>query len=173
MGKTAILIIDLINDFHFKEGDLLLKHTKQIIPNLKRLKKYANKHHYPIIYVNDHYETWSTNYREIAETCRTSENEDIIQLGLPEKEDYFIMKPQMSAFFRTPLGSLLEELQIEHLIMAGIAGNICILFSANDAHMRGYTLHVPENCIASNTKKHNEEAIQLMRQVFNAKTKAI
>lgn len=173
MEKTAILMIDLINDFHFEEGDLLLKHTRQIIPHLKKLKEYAHKHHYPIIYVNDHYETWSTNYREIAETCRTPENDDIIQLGLPEKEDYFIMKPQMSAFFRTPLGSLLEELQIEHLIMAGIAGNICILFSANDAHMRGYTLHVPENCIASNTKKHNEEAIQLMRQVFNAKTKAI
>lgn len=173
MGKTAILMIDLINDFQFEEGDLLLKHSRQIIPNLKKLKEYANKHHYPIIYVNDHYETWSTNFREIAETCRTAENEDIIQQGLPEKEDYFIMKPQMSAFFRTPLGSLLEELQIEHLIMAGIAGNICILFSANDAHMRGYTLHIPENCIASNTKRHNEEAIQLMRQVFNAETKGI
>ncbi|MGN8648298.1 isochorismatase family cysteine hydrolase [Gracilibacillus sp. HCP3S3_G5_1] len=173
MKSTAVLIIDLINDFTFHEGDLLLENTRKILPNIKKLKQFAKKHHYPIIYVNDHYDTWETDFKQIAQACLSSKNEDIIEQGMPEKDDYFIMKPQMSGFFRTPLRSLLEHLEIKHLIIAGVAGNICVLFTANDAHMRGYTLHVPENCVASNTEKHNEEAIKLMAEVFNAETAKI
>ncbi|WP_018933885.1 isochorismatase family cysteine hydrolase [Gracilibacillus lacisalsi] len=173
MNKTAVLFIDLINDFTFHEGDLLLNNTRKILPNIKRLKQYAKERNYPIIYINDHYDTWETDFKQIAQTCLSSRNEDIIEQGMPNKEDYFIMKPQMSGFFRTPLRSLLEQLEISHLIIAGIAGNICVLFTANDAHMRGYTLHVPENCVASNTERHNQEAIKLMAEVFNAETKPI
>ncbi|MFD2658309.1 isochorismatase family cysteine hydrolase [Gracilibacillus thailandensis] len=173
MNKTAVLFIDLINDFTFHEGDLLLNNTRKVLPNIKRLKQYAKERNYPIIYINDHYDTWETDFKQIAQTCLSSKNEDIIEQGMPDKEDYFIMKPQMSGFFRTPLRSLLEQLEIRHLIIAGIAGNICVLFTANDAHMRGYTLHVPENCVASNTERHNQEAIKLMAEVFNAETKPI
>ncbi|QGH32614.1 isochorismatase family protein [Gracilibacillus salitolerans] len=173
MKKTAVLIIDLINDFTFHEGNLLLDNTRKLLPNIKKLKQYAKEHNFPIIYVNDHYDTWETDFKQIAQACLSSKNEDIIEQGMPNKEDYFIMKPQMSGFFRTPLRSLLEQLEIEHLIIAGVAGNICVLFTANDAHMRGYTLHVPENCIASNTERHNQEAIKLMAEVFNAETKPI
>ncbi|WP_208587110.1 isochorismatase family cysteine hydrolase [Gracilibacillus suaedae] len=173
MNKTAVLIIDLINDFTFHEGELLLNNTRKILPNIKRLKQYAKERHYPIIYINDHYGTWETDFKQIAHACLSSQNEDIIEEGMPDKEDYFIMKPQMSGFFRTPLRSLLEQLEIGHLMIAGVAGNICVLFTANDAHMRGYTLHAPENCVASNTERHNQEAIKLMAEVFNAETKPI
>jgi len=173
MENTAVLIIDLINDFDFSEGDMLLNHTKEILPNIKKLKSYATEHRYPIIYINDHYQTWETDYKRIAQACRTNKNSEIIEQGIPGEDDYFIMKPQMSGFFRTPLRSLLEELRIKHLILAGIAGNICILFTANDAHMRGYTLHIPSNCIASNTKQHNKEALLLMQKVFDANIEPI
>ncbi|GAB2536565.1 cysteine hydrolase family protein [Gracilibacillus alcaliphilus] len=166
--KKALLVIDLINDFNFHEGEQLLENTKQILPNIQEIKNYAKANQYPIIYINDHYETWETDYKKIAETCRTAKNAEVIELGLPAEEDYFIMKPQMSGFFRTPLRSLLEHLGIEHLILTGIAGNICVLFTANDAHMRGYTLHIPENCVASNTDQHNQEALKLMAEVFKA-----
>lgn len=173
MKKTALLMIDMINNFNFHEGDLLLDNTKEILPNLSKLKKYAKKNDFPIIYINDHYDTWDTDYKQIAQTCLSPKNEDVIEQGIPGKEDYFIMKPQMSGFFRTPLRSLLEQLEIQHLILAGVAGNICVLFTANDAHMRGYSLHVPENCVASNTDRHNHEALKLMAEVFNADIKAI
>ncbi|MFC4402305.1 isochorismatase family cysteine hydrolase [Gracilibacillus xinjiangensis] len=173
MKKAAVMIIDMINDFDFLEGRMLLHHTRKIVPNIKKLKNFAEEHNLPVIYVNDHYNTWETDYKAIAEVCLTEDNKEIIEQGTPGKGDYFIMKPQMSGFFQTPLRSLLEELEIEHIIMAGIAGNICILFTANDAHMRGYTLHVPENCVASNTERHNEDALQLMKKVFKANTKPI
>ncbi|WP_066195208.1 MULTISPECIES: isochorismatase family cysteine hydrolase [Gracilibacillus] len=171
--KKALLVIDLINDFNFYEGDLLLQNTKEILPNIQKLKRHAKEKNYPIIYVNDHYDTWETDYKQIAQACTTPKNAEVVEMGIPEKEDYFIMKPQMSGFFRTPLRSLLENLGIEQLIMTGIAGNICVLFTANDAHMRGYSLHVPENCVASNTDRHNHEALKLMSEVFKVDTSPI
>ncbi len=120
MVKTALLIVDLINDFNFHEGDLLLENTKEILPNISKLKEYARKKNFPIIHVNDHYETWETDYKKIAQTCLSPKNEEVIEQGIPGEKDYFIMKPQMSGFFRTPLRSLLEHLEIEHLILSGV-----------------------------------------------------
>ena len=63
----------------------------------------------------------------------------------------FVLKPKHSGFYCTPLEILLDHLQAEKLILAGFAGNICVLFTANDAYMRNYDLIVPRDCIGSNT----------------------
>ncbi|WP_246187592.1 hypothetical protein [Ornithinibacillus caprae] len=54
--NTAILFIDIINDFNFHGGDKLLSHTEKILPNLIKLKHFGEKNNIPIIYVNDHYQ---------------------------------------------------------------------------------------------------------------------
>ena len=91
----------------------------------------------------------------------------------PDSDDYFLIKPKHSAFFQTPLQSLLHELGINRLFLAGIAGDICILFTAKDAYMYEYALDIPENCTASNEKQGNEYALYLMRSVMNANTDSI
>ncbi|RCW64596.1 isochorismatase family cysteine hydrolase [Saliterribacillus persicus] len=173
MKQTAVVMVDIINDFQFDEGPDLLKYTKEILPNLKNLKNYARKNDIPFIYINDHYDTWETDYKHIINVCENDGNKEIIEQMRPEKEDYFLIKPQLSGFFRSPLPSLLEQLEVKHLIIAGVAGNICVLFTANDAHMRGYTLHVPENCVASNQQNYNDHALHLMKHVFTASTDPI
>jgi nicotinamidase-related amidase len=52
--------------------------------------------------------------------------------------------------------------------MTGIAGNICVLFSANDAYMREYRLHIPHDCIASNDDHDNANALKMMENVLKA-----
>jgi nicotinamidase-related amidase len=58
------------------------------------------------------------------------------------------------------------------LLQSGIAGNIRVLFTVNDAYMRGYKIHVPENAIASETKKDNENVLRLFENYFKIKTDA-
>jgi nicotinamidase-related amidase len=53
-------------------------------------------------------------------------------------------------------------------MIAGFAGNICVLFTANDAHMREYKIVVPSDCIASNTSKENDWALMQMATVLKA-----
>lgn len=165
---TAVVFIDIINDFNFEDGEKLLSNTKEILPNLKKLKQYALKNKFSVIYVNDHYGVWQTSFQKISALCKNHHNEDIINEMLPEEEDYFLIKPKHSGFFQTALASLLRELNATHVIFAGIAGNICVLFTANDAHMREFSIHVPKNCIASNEVHENEQALNLMKIVLSA-----
>ena len=55
LNNTAVLFVDIINDFDFDGGDDLYRNTKAILPNLIKLKKFAKEKNLPTIYVNDHY----------------------------------------------------------------------------------------------------------------------
>ena len=68
----------------------------------------------------------------------------------------------------TPLETLLDYLGAQTLILTGIAGNICILFSANDAYMRDFRLIVPCDCTVSNTPQQNDSALDQIRLVLKA-----
>ncbi|ASN03772.1 isochorismatase family cysteine hydrolase [Virgibacillus necropolis] len=173
LQNTAVIFIDIINDFNFERGERLLKHTKEILPHLKKLKRYAKDNKVPVIYVNDHYGLWQADYNKLINHCKNENSQEIIEEMQPDHDDYFLIKPKHSAFFQTPLESLLIELGKTNLILAGIAGDICILFTAKDAYMYEYSLRVPENCIASNEKKGNEYSLYLMRSVMDAKTDTI
>ena len=76
----------------------------------------------------------------------------------PTARDYFVFKPKHSGFFDTTLDTLLETLRIRRVILTGIAGNICVLFTANDAYMRDYKIFAPADCIVSNTAADNDHA---------------
>lgn len=64
--------------------------------------------------------------------------------------------------------TLLRELGTKTVILTGIAGDNCVLFSANDAYMRGLELFIPADCVASNTEPENHFALQLMKKVVKA-----
>ena len=86
----------------------------------------------------------------------------------PEESDYFVLKPKHSGFFATTLETLLRYLGTRRLIITGVAGNFCVLFTANDAYMRDYDLLIPADCVASNTKQENRQALELMRKFLKA-----
>ncbi|MFS0780194.1 isochorismatase family cysteine hydrolase [Bacillus sp. 1P06AnD] len=90
----------------------------------------------------------------------------------PEDDDFFLIKPKHSAFYETALNTLLYQLVAKHVILTGIAGNICVLFSANEAYIREYNIYVPADCIASNTKEENDFALRMMKEVLGADIKA-
>jgi nicotinamidase-related amidase len=168
LRNTAVLFVDVINDFDFIGGEHLQKHTKEILPNLIKLRKFAKENHLPIIYINDHYGMWQADFQKIIDYCKNERSEEIIDALKPDDKDYFFIKPQHSAFFQTPLQSLLIELDRTNLMIGGIAGDICILFTAKDAYMYQYDMHIPQNCMASEEKENNEYALYLMNSVMKA-----
>lgn len=82
--------------------------------------------------------------KNIQQECTNERSKDIITKIAPEDADYFLIKPKHSAFYETALHTLLTELQVRHIILTGIAGNICVLFTANDAYMREYSITIPK-----------------------------
>jgi len=71
------------------------------------------------------------------------------------------------------LETLLRYLETETLILTGVAGNFCVLFTANDAYMRNFNLFVPSDCTVSNTKQENESALRIMKKFLKAEHTAI
>jgi nicotinamidase-related amidase len=170
--KTALLLIDVINDLEFPEADQMLGGAVKMAENLLRLKQRARKAGVPVIYVNDNFGKWKSDFRATVEHClrRNVRGREVVKILRPQEEDYFVLKPKHSGFFSTTLETLLRYLGSSHLILTGIAGNFCVLFTANDAYMRDYDLIVPRDCTVSNTAGENERALQLMRKFLKAKT---
>jgi nicotinamidase-related amidase len=52
------------------------------------------------------------------------------------------------------------------VILTGIAGNICVLFTANDAYMRDLRIFTPADCIVSNTPAENDHALRQIQTVL-------
>lgn len=168
MQNPALLIIDMINDFQFDHGPILAEQAKHISKNILNLKTRVKSVGGHIIYINDHYQLWQADYNKIAEKCKNSLSQNIIQTIFPKDDDYFLIKPKHSAFYGTALNTLLYNLKVDNLIITGIAGNICVLFTANDAYMRGYTITVPPDCIASNAPEDNDFALKMMKNILKA-----
>jgi len=170
--EIALLLIDVINDFHFPGADRLLRYARPMARNLLRLKQRAYKAGVPVIYVNDNFGRWKSDFRRTLDHCaRCGRGRDVVKLLRPEENDYFVLKPKHSGFFSSALDTLLRYLQTQTLILTGIAGNFCVLFTANDAYMRDFNLFVPSDCTVSNTKRENDSALQLMKKFLKADTR--
>lgn len=142
-------------------------------PNLLRLKRRAREAGVPVIYVNDNFGRWKSDFRHTVNHCaQHGRGRDVVKLLRPEKSDYFVLKPKHSGFFSTTLETLLRYLETQTLILTGIAGDFCVLFTANDAYMRDFNLFVPSDCTVSNTKKENESALGLMKRFLKADTRS-
>ncbi len=114
-GRTALLIIDMINDLDF--------------PDAEMMREAAGAAAERIAYIRDEAE-------------------------------------------RANLPVLLPKLGVSRLILTGMATDICVLFTAADAHMRDYALWVPEDAVAGTSRERQRWALELMRQSMKATTTA-
>ena len=121
--------------------------------------------------MNDNFGRWRSDFRRLVEHCRQGKAREIVDLLRPDDDDYFVLKPKHSGFFSSTLETLLRYLGTKTLIITGIAGNYCVLFTANDAYMRDYKLIVPRDCTVSNAKKENDQALALMKNYLKADTR--
>ena len=86
----------------------------------------------------------------------------------PAAEDYFVLKPKQSGFYSTTLDLLLHHLGASTLIITGFTADICVLFTAIDAHLRDYHLLIPHDCVVSQDEKQNEQILNYMVRVLKA-----
>lgn len=171
-SSVVLILIDLINDFEFDGADPMFTNTLAIAQPIAKLKKNAKAAGIPVIYVNDNFGKWQSDFRKLVDHCLKDnvKGRPIAQLLRPDERDYFVLKPKHSAFYSTSLDLLLRYLKADTLILTGIAGNICVLFTASDAYMRDFNLLVPQDCIASETEADNQHALAYMAKVLKADT---
>lgn len=169
-ADSAMLIMDMINEFAFPGGAELMAHTRQMLPAVLALRERYDAAQRPVIYVNDNFDRWRSEFSELVEHCgrHDAASSAVARKMAPLPTHYSILKPRHSAFYKTPLRLLLDELHIAALTIVGIAGDQCVLATAMDAHLRDYALWIPGNTVASITAARNQRALSYLHEVQGA-----
>jgi nicotinamidase-related amidase len=171
-SRVALLLIDVINDFEFEGGQPLMRSALKAAKNIAALKRRAKAAGIPVIYVNDNFGRWRSDFKKLVDACLDHETlgKPIVEVLLPEPDDYFVLKPKHSAFHATPLSVLLSYLGVQTLILTGVAADNCILLTAGDAHMKEYRVVVPADCVAAQSESRKKQALKLIEQSFDGRT---
>jgi nicotinamidase-related amidase len=164
----------MINDLEFAEGGALLPHATAAADAIDQLSNAARKAGVPVVYVNDNYGQWHSERSLIMEHCSREGvlGRDIVKSLAPQEDDYFVIKPQFSGFYSTNLPALLPRLGAQRLILTGVSADICVLFTAADAHMREYDLWVPADCVASFDPQRTRWALEIMKNSMKAEVRS-
>lgn len=168
----ALLLIDVINDLEFPGGQELLPHALAVTERLAAFARRARQGGFPVVYVNDNFGRWRSNFQDIVKHCLSEDvrGRPLVQRLRPQQNDYFVLKPKHSGFYSTTLDTLLGYLGAQTLILTGLTGDNCVLFTASDAYMRDYELFIPADCVASIDPEENRHALKFMQQKLKADT---
>jgi nicotinamidase-related amidase len=169
-AAVALLLIDVINDLEFDGGEALLAQALPMATRIAALKRQATQAGIPAVYVNDNFGRWQSNFAKLLARCLEDgvRGQPLAEQLRPEGDDYFVLKPKHSGFYGTTLDLLLRYLQVTTVILTGLTGDICVLFTANDAYMRDFHLVVPADCVASQDAEENRYALRHMQRVLKA-----
>jgi nicotinamidase-related amidase len=172
-SPVALLLIDFINDFEFEGAEQSFPRALAAAKATAALRRRARDAGVPVIYCNDNFGKWRSDFRTLLEHCLDGvRGKPIAALLKPDEQDYFVLKPKHSGFHSTTLDVLLAQLGARTLILTGVAGNFCVLFTAHDAYMRDFDLVVPRDCVASQTEADDRYALEHMAKVCKADTGA-
>lgn len=169
--RAALLIIDMINCFEFNGAERIKPAALAAAEVIRRLHGDIEQRGWPIIYVNDNFGEWHSEKSRLVDKALGRRNR-ISELLKPDDADYFIIKPQFSGFYATNLPVLLPKLGVSRLILTGIATDICVLFTAADAHMRDYSLWVPSDAVAAEETERGRWALEIMATSMGAEIAA-
>ena len=172
-AKPCLLIIDMINEFKFDDGARLMPANEQTARRIATVKRRMKHDRCPVVYVNDNFGKWQSDFRKLVARCLDQQcrGKDVTRILAPEGDDYFVLKPKHSGFYATALELLLRYLEVDQLIITGIAGDNCVLFTAADAYMREFNIAVPADCVVSLDGNRNQSALEHMRVSLKADTR--
>ena len=161
--STAILVVDMLNDFLTPGGKMVLEGGDTLFEPIKNLLTEGRSKGIPIVYVNDSHRVSLRLDREFtkrAEHCiEGTWGAEVVEELSPQQEDFIVKKSRFSGFFETDLDLTLKDLKIETVIVVGVVTNICVRSTIHDAFFRGYQVIVPEDCVMATGEREQESSL--------------
>lgn len=152
--NTALLIIDVQNDFVKPDGNLLVSAAESTVPHIQSLLRSARSHGVPIAYTQDTHFEGDREWEIWPKHCKQgSWGWQIIDDLKPAPEDIVCQKNRYDGFYGTWLEHFLSRVwQVEHLVIAGTVSNICVAHTAASAGLRWFHIVVPADGISAQTE---------------------
>jgi len=169
-----MLVLDVISDFAFPDGPRVRRALETRAPAIRQLLERGREHRIPVVYANDNLGPWRSDSTALIARCiePSRTGAQLVRSLLPASGDSIVLKPRHSAFFGTPLMALLDDLDVDTLILAGVSAESCVWMTACDAHTRGLGLIVPLDTMAGASARAQRATAMSLHEVLGARTPA-
>ncbi len=171
-GKRALLVVDMLNDFVRQGSPLEVPETRAILPALRRRIAKARREEELVVYVCDAHRKNDPEFARMGwppHAVEGTPGAGVVPALAPEPGDVVVEKRTYSGFHGTPLHFLLRRYGIRHIALSGCVTNICILYTAADAAMRGYDTTVDERFVAGLAPDTHAFALDQMERVLGVR----
>lgn len=151
MGKTALMIIDMQNDFCLPGSAFEVYGAMPVAEKIEEALKACREHDIPVIHVFRYYradgsDVELTRYDGFVKAggslCRGTECAGILDGLKPIEGEYLVVKQRWSAFFQTECDLLCRRLGIDHIVVTGVQTPNCIRGTVWDANSLDYEVTV-------------------------------
>lgn len=160
MGKTALIIVDMVKDFTSPDGLVYYPQNKEILPRIRTVLDLCREKGLLVIFLQHRHrrDKPDKNLVNMRKNCVEGSGGEEIDPMLPvdEKNDYVIQKRRYSGFFGTDLDLVLREHDVRKLIIVGTKTNCCIRATVTDAYYLDYEPFVVRECVATNSEVVND-----------------
>ena len=158
--RTAVLVVDMLNDFCEPNGAMPLPGSERLYPAIQSVLDAARSGGSPVIWLCDEHPPGDKEFEKRTEHCLVgSWGAQVVDALEPPPEEYRVPKRRYSGFFETDLDLRLRELGVEHVIITGVVTNICVRSTAHDAFFRGYDVIIPQECVAATGEREQASSL--------------
>lgn len=160
MGKTALLIVDMVKDFTDPDGLVFYSENREILPRICEVLDRCRAHDALVVFLQHCNRKGKFDRKAAAmrpnciEGSGGEEIDPMLEVDL--EKDYVIKKRRYSGFFGTDLDLVLRENDIRNVIIVGTKTNCCIRATVTDAFYLDYNPYVVRECVATNSETVNE-----------------
>lgn len=167
-GRTALLIIDMLNDYAHEDGDRLRENARPVVPVIAGIARRARDAGQLVVWVNDNHGDWAADRESLLASAREGAGSELIDPIAPDRDVPFIVKSRHSVFYGSPLEYLLNVEQVGRLVLTGQVTEQCILYSALDAYLRRFSLVVARDGVAAIDDELADAALRMMASNMRA-----
>jgi nicotinamidase-related amidase len=166
----ALLLVDVLQTFEHADGVRLLASFRERHAGLVRALREARRDGVPVVYANDDFGSWRGDASELVRSAvEDGRGGDLVGAIAPRDGDRFVLKPRYSAFKHTPLDLLLRELDVELILLAGAATEMCVVQTAIDARDLDYKVTVLVDACACTDERLERLALEYLEKVVGAR----
>ena len=164
---TALISIDFQTDV-FTDGPLKIVGASEVLPKAKLVLAAARQAKLPIIHTKEVHRQEMVDFgRELdgaepIHCLETLPGTEIYPELAPIEGEFALAKRRYSSFFGTDLEILLRGLKVDTLVLIGTITNVCVHYTAVDAHQRDYHFHVITDCCAGSDWEAHSAALKAM-----------
>jgi nicotinamidase-related amidase len=169
MSETAVLVVDMMNNYQHPDAEHLIPNVEKIIDPLADLVQRAREaDDVDLIYVNDNYGDFTADFTDIVRSACHGERPDLVDPIVPTQHSRALTKVRHSAFYASPVAYLLRRLCTERLILTGQVTEQCILYTALDAYVRHFSVVIPTDAVAGIDAELGRAALTMMERNMGA-----